>query len=70
MPRRKKESNEEIIDKLDFIGLDLDTIPEKFKKIEPLEFRIPRFYDEKKYRQYRYVNINDIPILLSPSNRL
>ena len=70
MPRRKKESNEEIIDKLDFIGLDLDTIPEKFKKIEPLEFRIPRFYDEKKYRQYRYVDINDIQILLSPTNRL
>ena len=70
MPRRKKESNEEIIDKLDFIGLDLNTIPEKFKKIEPLEFRIPRFYDEKKYRQYRYVDINDIQILLSPTNRL
>ena len=70
LPRRKKESNEEIIDKLDFIGLDLDTIPEKFKKIEPLEFRIPRFYDEKKYRQYRYVDINDIQILLSPTNRL
>lgn len=70
MPRRKKESNEEIIDKLDFIGLDLDTIPEKLKKIEPLEFRIPRFYDEKKYRQYRYVDINDIQILLSPTNRL
>ena len=70
MPRRKKESNEEIIDKLDFIGLDLDTIPEKFKKIEPLEFRIPRFYDEKKYRQYRYVDINDIQILLSPTTRL
>ena len=29
-----------------------------------------RFYDEKQYRQYRYIPIQDLQILLSPTNRL
>ncbi len=70
MPRKKKEVGEGISDKLEYLGLDLDKVPEKFKKYEPLEYRIPRFYDEKQYRQYRYVNVKDIQILLSPTNRL
>ena len=70
MPRKKKEIIEGISDKLEYLGLDLDNIPEKFKKFEPLEYRVPRFYDEKQYRQYRYIDIKDIQILLSPTNRL
>ena len=70
MPRRKKEKIEGISDKLEYLGLDLDNIPEKFKKFESLEYRVPRFYDEKQYRQYRYIDIKDIQILLSPTNRL
>ena len=70
MPRRKKEKIEGISDKIEYLGLDLDNIPEHLKEFEPLEYRIPRFYDEKKYRQYRYISIKDIQILLSPTNRL
>lgn len=70
MPRKKKEKIEGISDKIEYLGLDLDKIPENIKKFEPLEYRVPRFYDEKKYRQYRYVAIEDIQILLSPTNRL
>ena len=70
MPRKKKQSNEEIAEKLEYLGLDLDKIPENLKKFEPLEYRAVRDYDEKQYRQYRYVNVKDIQILLSPVNRL
>lgn len=70
MPRRKKEVIDGISDKLQYLGLDLDKIPTDLKKFESLEYKIPRFYDEKKYRQYRYVDIKDIQILLSPTNRL
>ncbi len=63
----KTETMEE---KLEYIGLNLDKIPAKLKKVEPLEFRVPKFYDEKQYRQYRYVPIKEIQILLSPTNRL
>ena len=70
MPRKKKEVAEGISDKLEYLGLDLDKIPEKFKEYEPLEYRISRMYDEKQYRQYRYIDIKDIQILLTPTNRL
>ena len=70
MPRKKKEKVEGIEDKLEYLGLELDNIPKKIKEFEPLEFRVSRFYDEKQYRQYRYIPIQDLQILLSPTNRL
>ena len=70
MPRKKKEIIEGISDKLEYLGLDLDKIPQNLKKFEPLEFRVSRFYDEKQYRQYRYVPVDKIQILISPTNRL
>ena len=70
MPRRKKEKIEGIAEALEYLGLDLDNIPESLKNFEPLEYRVPKFYDEKQYKQYRYVDIKDIQILLSPTNRL
>ena len=69
MPK-KLEKNTSIEEKLEYLGLNLEKIPASIKKVEPLEFRIPKFYDEKQYRQYRYIPIKDIQILLSPTNRL
>ncbi len=70
MPKKTVEKNETIKEKLEYLGLDLDKIPRSIKQYKPLEFRIPKFYDEKQYRQYRYVPVKDIQILLSPTNRL
>lgn len=70
MPRKKKVKIEGISEKIEYLGLDLDNIPSTLKKFEPLEYRISRFYDEKQYRQYKFVPIKDIQILLSPTNRL
>lgn len=70
MPRKKKEVIEGISDKLEYLGLDLDNIPENLEKFEALGYRVPRFHDEKQYRQYRFVPIKNIQILLSPTNRL
>lgn len=69
MPK-SKEKNINIEEKLEYIGLDLEKIPASIKKVEPLDFRIPKMYDEKQYRQYRYIPIKDIQIMLSPTNRL
>ncbi len=63
-------SKSSIEEKLQYLGLNLSKIPVSLKKNEPLEFRVPKFYDEKQYRQYRYIKIKDIQILLSPTNRL
>ncbi len=70
MPRKKKEKIEGILEKIEYMGLDLDNIPEQIKEFEPLKYRVSKTYDEKQYRQYRYVPIKDIQILLSPTNRL
>ncbi len=71
MPRKKKEKIEdEVLEKIEYLGLDLDKIPENLKNVRPLEYRVPRLYDEKKYKQYKYISIRDIQILLSPTNRL
>ena len=66
MPKK----TETIEEKLEYLGLNLEKIPANIKKVESLEFRVPKFYDEKQYRQYRYIPIKDIQILLSPTNRL
>ena len=63
----KKDTMEQ---KLEYLGLDLDTLPKTIKDVKNLKFRIPKTYDEKQYKQYRYIPIKDIQILLSPSNRL
>ena len=66
----KKIEKNSIEEKLEYLGLNLDKIPVSLKKFTPLDFRVPKFYDEKQYRQYRYIPIKDIQILLTPTNRL
>ena len=63
-------TNDSVINKLEYIGLDLNNIPEKFKKFEPLEYRPSKYDDEHTYKVYRYVNVLDIEILLTKANRL
>ena len=70
MPKKTIDKNDDIKEKLEYLGLDLDNIPEQIKDFEPLKFKIPKTYEEKQYRQYRYIPIKDIQILLSPTNRL
>jgi len=66
----KKNKNQEIKKKLEYIGLNLEEIPETLKLVEDLQFRPNVGIDEKKYRQYRFVSPKEIDILLSPTNRL
>ena len=71
MPRKKTEQDVEILEKLEYIGLNLNKIPESLKKFEPLQFVFPKINNEKQqYKQYRFIPIKDIQILLSPTNRL
>lgn len=55
MPRKKSNQNTDIKEKLEYLGLDLNNIPKDLSKYKPLDFRIPKFYDEKQYRQYKYI---------------
>ncbi len=70
MPRKASDINDSIIGKLDYLGLNLDKIPTHIKNFKPLRFRVPRTYEEKQYKQYRYIPVKDIQILLTPTNRM
>ena len=65
----KKNKEQEIAKKLEFIGLNLDEIPGTLKLVEDIKFKPNINFDEKKYRQYRFVSPKEIEILLSPTNR-
>ena len=70
MPKKANNGNETMQEKLEYIGLDMRTIPDFVKNYRPIKFTIPRYDDETQYKQYRYISIKDIQILLSPTNRL
>lgn len=68
MPKITNENN--IKEKLKYLGLDLENIPKFFKEYKNLEYRPLKVYEENTYKVYRYVPISKIQILLTPTNRL
>lgn len=70
MSGKKNDISNAIQNKLEYLGLDLEKIPRSLKKYEDLEYRISKTYTQNQHRQYRYIPIKDIQILLSPTNRL
>ena len=64
------ETNDTLLKKLKYLGLDLENIPDSIKNYKPLEFRPSKFIDEHTYKVYRYVDVKDIYILLTNTNRL
>ena len=70
MSEETNEKIENIEEKLNYIGLDFDNIPDFLKDTETLDFRPERIYSEEKYKVYQYVPINDIQIIFTKANRM
>ena len=70
MAKTTKASEKTLEKNLEYIGLDLNKIPTFLKKVESLNFRPSKSYDDTVYKVYRYVNIKDIVILITPEDRL
>ena len=61
-------TNEDIIKKkLEYIGLNLNNIPENLIEFKSLDYRPSKFIDEKTYKTYKYLNVNEIEIMLTRS---
>lgn len=56
--------------KVNYIGFELGEVPEFLKEFEPLNYSVPKVYDETTYKIYKYIDIEDIEILITPTNRL
>lgn len=66
-----QENETDIKEKLNYIGLDLDNIPEFITNFKQIEYRPKKIHeDENTYKVYKYVPISKIEILLTPNNRL
>ncbi len=67
---KRKQPKDVIKEKLDYLGLDLDKIPKQLKEFLPLNFMVVKGIDESQYKEYRYIPLKDIQILLSPTHRM
>lgn len=63
-------TNENIKEKLEYIGLDLENIPEIFTNNKNIDYRPLKAYEDNGYRVYKYIPVSKIQILLTPMNRL
>ena len=70
MAKVAKENQKTFEENLKYIGLNLDKLPAFLQKYEGLNFRPSNSYDDTVYKVYKYVNIKEIEILITPENRL
>ena len=64
------ETNENLTEKLKYIGLDLENVPDRLNFFHSINFGVHKNYNEKNYKIYKYINVDDIDIFLTPTNRL
>lgn len=70
MSRTTEENKEELKEKLTYLGLNLEKIPKVLNEFKPFSFRPSKSYDDTSYKVYQYIPVNDIQILLTPTDRL
>ena len=71
MQKKKKGTMESAIEeKIEYLGLNFERVPKALIATDNLNFKALKGYDEKQYKQYKYVKISDIDILLTPTHRM
>ena len=66
------ETNEKniILQNLNYIGLDLENIPQFLIDYQEVDFQPTKAYEQTDFKVYKYLPLKDIQILLTPTNRL
>ncbi len=71
MQKKKTGKRESAIEeKIEYLGLNFEKVPNALIATENLNFKALKGYDEKQYKQYKYIKISDIDILLTPTHRM
>lgn len=70
MQKNTKEDSKELEEKLKYIGLNLEEIPKCFENNEKIKYRPLKTYEDNNYKVYKYVDIKDIEIYITPVDRL
>ena len=70
MQEKTKENKKQIEQKLKYIGLKLEEIPKCLENTEKIRYRPLKTYEDNNYKIYKYVNVKDIEIYITPVDRL
>ena len=70
MRKNIAEDKEKLKEKLSYIGLNLEKTPKFLTEFNPFSFRPSKSYNDTSYKVYKYIDVNDIEILLTPTDRL
>ena len=71
MQKKKKITDESSIkEKIEYLGLNFERVPKSLIATDNLNFKALKSYDEKQYKQYRFIKVSDIDILLTPTHRM
>ena len=70
MRKNIAEDKEKLKEKLSYIGLNLERIPKFLTEFKPFSFRPSKSYNDTGYKIYKYIDVNDVEILLTPTDRL
>jgi len=68
MPKTKEEK--QILENLKYIDLDLKNIPDFLLNYKDVEYKPAKVIEQTEFKVYRYINLKDIQILLTPVNKL
>ena len=65
------ETNEEklILENLNYIGLNIKNIPDFLMNYKDVEYKPEKICEQTELKIYRYINLMDIQILLTPTSR-
>lgn len=70
MQKNTKEDSKELEEKLKYIGLNLEKIPKCFENNEKIKYRPLKTYEDNNYKVYKYVDVKEIEIYITPVDRL
>ena len=70
MQKKKVSVESAIKEKIQYLGLNFERVPKTLIATDKLSFNSLKGFDEKQYKQYKYVKVSDIDILLTPKHRL
>ena len=65
----EKIIKDDLLNKLKYLGLDLEDIPDCLRYFEPIDFSISRLNNDKDHKVFRHIPIDKIEILLTPTLR-
>ena len=70
MAKASNSNNSNLKEKLDYIGIKLEKTPKFIKDAQPVNFVSSPTMNDNEHKIFKYVPIDEIEILVSPTNRL